>query len=109
MHNLANNYLWGRRIVAITVFSAVLIFLGASALRADEASCQRRLIKADHQLHHAARDHGWQSKQAEHARHEIREAREYCYTHEHKWWDEDGHRWHSDRDWDDHDHDRDHR
>ena len=25
-----------------------------------------------------------------------------------KWWDEDNRRWHTDRDWDDHDHDRDH-
>jgi len=36
----------------------------------------------------------------------LREAREWCWTHEHKWWDEDNRRWHTDRDWDDHDHDR---
>jgi hypothetical protein len=37
----------------------------------------------------------------------LREAREYCWEHSHRWWDEDGHRWRSGRDWDDHDHDRD--
>jgi hypothetical protein len=107
MRDLVKNSPFARRLFAVTVLSAALLLLGASALRADEGSCRRRLAKADHQLHQAARNHGWESKQAEHARHELREAREYCYTHEHKWWDEDDHRWHSERDWDDHDHDRD--
>ena len=42
------------------------------------------------------------------ARQQLHEAREYCWSHAHKWWDEDSHRWHTDRDWDDHDHDHDH-
>jgi hypothetical protein len=50
--------------------------------------------------------HGWNSRQAEHARHELHDARERCWNERHRWWDEDGHRWRSDRDWDDHDHDR---
>jgi len=44
------------------------------------------IAKADHKLHEAVEHHGWNER--------------------HRWWDEDGHRWHSDRDWDDHDHDR---
>ncbi len=108
MQNLAKNSPWGRRLFAITVLSAALLFVGASALRADEGECQHRMARADHRVHEAAEHHGWDSKQAERARHELREAREYCWTHGHKWWDEDGHRWHTDRDWDDHDHDRDH-
>jgi hypothetical protein len=39
----------------------------------------------------------------------LHEAREYCWAHAHRWWDEDGRRWHTDRDWDEHDHDRDRR
>jgi len=72
----------------------------------DYYDCQRRIRKADHRLHEAVEDHGWYSRQAEHARHELHEARERCWNERHRWWDEDGRRWHSDRDWDDHDHDR---
>jgi len=46
-----------------------------------------------------------ESRQVVNARQQLHEAREYCWTHAHKWWDEDNHRWHTDRDWDDHDHD----
>jgi hypothetical protein len=42
------------------------------------------------------------------ARQQLHEAREYCWSHAHKWWDEGNHRWHTDRDWDDRDHDHDH-
>ncbi|PYT78749.1 MAG: hypothetical protein DMG40_18880 [Acidobacteria bacterium] len=72
----------------------------------DYNRCQRRVAKADHKLHEALEHHGWNSRQADHARHELREARERCWKEHHRWWDEDGHRWHNDRDWDDHDHDR---
>jgi hypothetical protein len=53
--------------------------------------------------------HGWESRQAEHWRHELGEARAYCWEHSHHWWDEDGRRWHDQHDWDDHDHDHDRR
>ena len=81
-----------------------LLFTGAPGLRADD--CQRRISKADHKLHEAVEHHGAHSRQADHARDQIREGREHCWTSSHRWWDEDGHRWRSDRDWDDHDHDR---
>ncbi len=106
MQNLVPS-LWIRRLFAVTALTGALVFIGATSLRASERECQHRLAKADHRLHQAARNHGWESKQAERARHELREAREYCWNHEHKWWDEDDRRWHSERDWDDHDHDHD--
>jgi hypothetical protein len=87
--------------------TAVLLFTGAPRVRADESECQHRLAKADHRLHEAVEHHGWDSKQAEHARHELHEAREHCWTTFHRWWDEDDHRWHTDHDWDD-DHGRQH-
>ena len=75
----------------------------APASRADE-DCQKRIMKADHNLHESIEKHGPQSPQAEHWRHELAEARSWCWEHSHRWWDEDDHRWHDQRDWDDHDH-----
>src|ERR1700751_171871 len=91
----------GKRILAIAGFASFLLFTGAPRGRAGEHECQERIAKADHRLHEAVEHHGWDSKQAEHARHELQEACEYCYTTYHSWWDEDDHRWHSYRDWDD--------
>src|SRR5215472_1705285 len=83
---------------------AMALFAGAPGAKADE--CQERIIHADHRVHEAVEHHGWDSRQAEHARHELREARAYCWEHSRRWWDVEGNRWHSYRDWDDHDHDR---
>jgi hypothetical protein len=81
-----------------------LLLLGVTpGARADD--CQERIVKADHKLHQAGERHGWESKQAAHARHELAEARRYCWEHGHRWWDVEGSRWHTDRDWDDRDHD----
>jgi hypothetical protein len=91
----------GKLCLTGVALAAFLFFTSALHVRADEAECQHRVVKADHHLHDAVEHHGWDSKQAEHARHELREAREYCWSTYHRWWDEDGHRWHTDRDWDD--------
>ncbi len=100
---------FGRVVLATAALGAMLAF--GAAPRAfgrhyDDDRCQRRIAKADHKLHEAIEHHGWYSRQADHARHELHEARERCWRERHRWWDEDGRRWHSDRDWDDHDHDR---
>ena len=94
-----------RRFLAGLTFGAFLFAVGTPVLRADD-DCQKRIIKADHKLHEAAEHHGWDSPDARHWREELSAARSWCWEHNHRWWDEDGHRWHSDRDWDDHDHDR---
>ena len=101
------NYLrFGKATLAAVALTGFLALTGAPRLRADDDNhCQRRVAKADHKLHEAAEHHGWNSRQAEHARYELRQAREHCWNGYHKWWDEDGRRWHTDRDWDDHDHD----
>jgi len=91
---------FGKLIVTGAALAGVLLFT-TPQLRADEAECQHRLAKADHKLHEAVEHHGWDSREADHARHELHEAREYCWNAYHRWWDEDEHRWHSDRDWDD--------
>jgi hypothetical protein len=96
-----------RTLLMAAAFLGMLALAGAPRASADEYdSCQRRIAKADHKLHEAAEHHGWNSRQADHARQELHEARERCWNERHRWWDEDGHRWHTDRDWDEHDHDR---
>jgi len=97
---------WIHHALAAAALSASFLFVGAAVVRADD-DCQKRIGKADHKLHEAIEHHGPQSSQAEHWRHELAEARAYCYEHEQRWWDEDGRRWRSDHDWDDHDHDHD--
>jgi hypothetical protein len=94
----------GKVTLAGAALAGFLLFSGAPPARADE--CQKRIAKADHRLHEAIEHHGRESKQANHARHQLREAREYCWNHAHRWWDEDEHRWRTERNWDDHDHDR---
>ena len=76
--------------------------LGGQAARADD--CQKRVSQADHRLHEAIEHRGYQSEEAEHARHELQEARERCWSENHRWWDSDKKRWHTERDWDDNDH-----
>jgi hypothetical protein len=93
-------------VVAPLALAGAFMLAGAGPVRADD-DCQKRIAKADHRLHEAIEHHGYQSPEAEHWRHELAEARSYCWEHNHRWWDEDQRRWHTDRDWDEHDHDRD--
>lgn len=90
----------------ILLFASLYAFVFIPSSRADD-DCQKRISHADHELHKAAEKHGWESPQAEHWRHELAEARSWCWEHAHRWWDEDEHRWRDQRDWDDHDHDHD--
>ena len=94
---------WKSMLGTAVLATGFLLFTGAPGAKAED--CQQRIVRADHRLHEAIEHHGPESRQAEHARHELREAREYCWAHGNRWWDEDGRRWRSDRDWDDHDHD----
>lgn len=50
---------------------------GAQAAGRD--SCERRIAKTEHELGEAIEDHGYNSRQANHWRHERREAYERCY------------------------------
>ena len=90
------------RFTLLVALGASLILLGGQQVHADD--CQRRVARADHRLHEAIEHRGYQSEEAEHARHELQEARERCWNNDHRWWDEDQRNWRSDRDWDDNDH-----
>ena len=107
MQILIKQSFWATTGLAAAALAGALIFIGPPAVRADEGARQRRITKADHRLHEAAEHHGRESRQVVNARQQLHEAREYRWSHAYKWWDEDNHRWHTDRDWDDHDHDRD--
>ena len=91
---------------ALVAPAAVPLAFPQSQEEADER-CQRRIEHAEHDLHEAIEHHGRNSRQADHERRELREAREQCWREHHRWWNEHEHRWHDERDWDDHDHDRD--
>ena len=101
---------WLVRASLAAVAAGGFLLLGAAPRAVADGDCQHRLAKADHKVHEAVEHHGWNSRQADRARQQLHEAREDCWNRVHKWWDEDGHRWHTERDWDehDHDHDRDH-
>ncbi len=106
--NTGEKKFFARSALAAVAMVGLLAFVATPRVYADDYDrCQRRIAKADHRLHEAIEHHGWNSRQADHARHELHEARERCWNNYHRWWDEDGHRWHTDRDWDDHDHDHD--
>lgn len=90
---------------AVLVSAALLSFVagpGVRTLRADD--CQATIARDDHKLHEAIEHHGANSKQADHYRHALNKDRERCWEANKKWWDEDEHKWHTDHDWDDHDH-----
>jgi hypothetical protein len=93
-------------LVTATLLGTSCFIAAPRAFASDYDRCQRRIVTVDHRLHEAIEHHGWNSRQADHWRYELREARQRCWNERHRWWDEDRHRWHTDRDWDDHDHDR---
>ena len=92
---------YGKLFVTLSVLGGFLLFTGAPRVKASEAECRHRTEKADHDLHEAVKHHGYDSKQAEHARHELSEAREYCWAQDHKWWDVEAHEWRAEHNWDD--------
>lgn len=90
--------------------TGTLLISLAPRVHADEYDrCRHRIEHADHELHEAIERHGRNSPEADRKRHELHEAREHCWSEYHRWWDEHEHRWHTERDWDDRDHDRDFR
>lgn len=94
-------------LMSLAVMAGLLCFTAVPRVHANDRDeeCQRRVARADHHLHEAIEHYGPQSPQADHERHELREARERCWKEHHRWWDEDQHKWHEEHDWDEHDHD----
>ena len=95
-----------RRWLLAFVVMLVGFFIALPRGRAEDMDrCQRRVAHADHELHDAIEKHGRSSRQANHERKELHAARERCWRERQRWWDEHEHRWHTERDWNEHDHD----
>jgi hypothetical protein len=93
-----------RPLFAAAALVGLLAFISTPRAFADDPyKCQRRIAKHEYKLQEAIERHGSYSRQANHERHELREARQRCWRECHCRWDEDGHRWRNDRDWDDYD------
>ena len=100
-------WMWSLSIIAAMVASAAVPRTFAQSREEIDERCQRRIEHAEHDLHEAIEHHGRYSRQADHERRELREARDRCWREHHRWWDEHERRWHDQRDWSDRDHDRD--
>jgi hypothetical protein len=109
MLNHTKGVAFGKKIASAAMLAAVLLFVGVPRAAADDDGCRRRVAHADHNLHEAIEHHGYTSRQANHWRHELHEARERCWREHKQWWEVHENRWHHDHDWDDHDHDHDHK
>ncbi|HUE51590.1 MAG TPA: hypothetical protein VMO80_04555 [Terriglobales bacterium] len=95
-----------KSLFSLVILAGVLLSVGLPRLQAEDADrCQRRIQHAEHELHEAMEKHGRRSRQADHERRELHEARERCWRERQRWWDEHEHRWRTERDWDDRDHD----
>ena len=93
-------------LLSLVVLAAVLLSAVVPRLQAEDLDeCQRRVAHADHELHEAIQRHGRHSRQANHERRELHNVRERCWREQHRWWAEHERRWHTERDWDEHDHD----
>jgi|SRR5580693_3816764 hypothetical protein len=103
---MQNRLRFGNAAKVAMAMAALAGFLAFSStpVRADD-SCQRKVEKIDRNLHEAIAHHGSESKEAAHWREELAEQRERCWNAEHRWWDEDAHKWRTEHDWDAHDHD----
>ncbi|MBZ5528541.1 MAG: hypothetical protein LAN71_11650 [Acidobacteriia bacterium] len=91
--------LFGKAFAATAVLSGVLLFAGAPGAAAHGSEkCRGKIARAEWKLDEAIEHHGFYSRQAEHQRHELREAQDRCRYESSR----------RDRRYRDFDHDRDH-
>lgn len=69
--------LWFARVLPGAMLLVLALFAGAPRAKADDwDDCNRRIARANWQLHEAVEDYGYDSRQARHWRHELHEAYE---------------------------------
>src|ERR1700692_3897496 len=106
MNSTHNLFIAATSVLAGAILTAVLLFTAVPRLHAEDYNrCQRRVAHAEHELHEAIEKHGPHSARADRERRELHEARERCWSERHQWWDEHEQRWHTEGDWNEHDHD----
>jgi hypothetical protein len=69
--------MFGKAALATAALGGFFLFAGVPSAKADD--CQRRIAKTEHELGEAIEDHGYNSRQANHWRHERAEAYDRCY------------------------------
>jgi len=77
---LFSKSLFGHAALATAALGGFFLFANVPSAKAD--SCSRRIAHAEHELGEAIEDHGYDSRQANHWRHERHEAYERCYGRE---------------------------
>lgn len=90
---------WKMALLTAAVGGFLLFGAAGRADAHDFDKCQRRIDKEEWKLQREINRHGFYSRQAEHQRHELREARERCWRDRERWECEHGRR-DRDRDWD---------
>jgi hypothetical protein len=79
-----HRHLWksvfGKTVLPAAALSGLFLFAGApNAKAANRDDCHRRIARTEYRLDEAIEHHGYYSRQANHWRHERREAYEHCY------------------------------
>jgi hypothetical protein len=97
------NRQFGKSAVAAVMVWALLLFVAAPLVHADEREkCQHAIEKAEVRLDRAIHDHGEHSHAAEARRRELYAERERCWNAHHQWWNGKEHRWETEHNWEDH-------
>ncbi len=103
----------GKAVAVAGTLGAALLLVAVPRASAhdfdDRGGCQERVERAEARLDQAIWQHGVYSRQAQHRRYELAQARERCWRENRAWWDGRARRWRSGRDWDRDDSDRDRR
>lgn len=96
-------------VISTAVLGSALFLTAVPQVRADDdhSKCQHRIEKAEARLDDAVRHHGERSPEAESRRRDLNAERERCWNAYHGYYSGSDHRWHTERDWDHDDHDRD--
>ena len=80
LHTHLFKTVFGKTALASAALGGLLFFAGApTAKAANRDDCERRIARTEYKLDQAIDRHGYYSRQANHWRHERREAYEHCY------------------------------
>ena len=99
---------FGKTLVAAATLSVLLLFVVVPRSQADDrAKCQQRIERVEHKFWDACRTYGGNSDQAKYQWRQLKSAREYCWDKYHAWYGARDQQWHTERDWDRYDQERD--
>jgi hypothetical protein len=91
---------FGKTAVAAVIAGALLLFVAAPGVRADDRDkCQHAIEKAEARLDKAIREKGEHSHEADDRRRDLNAERERCWNENHRWWNEKEHRWETEHNW----------